>query len=64
MKMASPPNWSLRFLRWFCPPALYESVEGDLLETFDEDVEKNGIRIRQPKIYIQYAPILSAGNHS
>jgi len=24
----------LRFLRWFCPPELYEGIEGDLLEEF------------------------------
>jgi putative ABC transport system permease protein len=33
---------SLRFLRWFCPPALYEGIEGDLLEQYEYDVEQVG----------------------
>jgi putative ABC transport system permease protein len=37
MKMPHP--FALRFLRWFCPTDLYEGIEGDLLERFDEDVE-------------------------
>ncbi|CAD5281449.1 MULTISPECIES: ABC transporter permease [unclassified Imperialibacter] len=32
----------LRFLRWFCPPNLYEGIEGDLLEQFEVDVETLG----------------------
>lgn len=28
----------LRLLKWFCPASLYEGIEGDLLEQFDEDV--------------------------
>lgn len=34
---ASPPGIVLRFLRWFCPPNLYEGIEGDLLEQYDAD---------------------------
>jgi putative ABC transport system permease protein len=36
------PRLSLRFLNWFCPPNLYESIEGDLLEQFEEDVKLVG----------------------
>jgi putative ABC transport system permease protein len=32
----------LRFLGWFCPPALYEGIEGDLLEQFEADVQEVG----------------------
>jgi len=32
----------LRFLRWFCPPSLYEGIEGDLLEQFKVDVKVVG----------------------
>lgn len=35
-------NKWLRFLQFFCPPALYESIEGDLLEEFEEDVKLVG----------------------
>jgi len=34
----------LALLRWFCPPVLYESVEGDLLEQFDADSTLSGKR--------------------
>jgi len=34
----------LRFLEWFCPPALYEGIEGDLLEAYEEDVKDRGKR--------------------
>ncbi len=36
------PKKSLRFLRWFCPPELYESIEGDLLEQLEADRQKLG----------------------
>ncbi|MEM9329102.1 MAG: ABC transporter permease [Bacteroidota bacterium] len=39
-----PPQSLLRFLRWFCPEPLLESIEGDLLEWFDRDVEEVGLR--------------------
>lgn len=32
----------LRFLRWFCPPHLYEGIEGDLLEELESDVKTMG----------------------
>jgi putative ABC transport system permease protein len=32
----------LRFLEWFCPPELYEGIEGDLLEDFERDVKVVG----------------------
>src|SRR5690349_9621552 len=32
----------LRFLEWFCPPGLYEGIEGDLLEEYEEDSKKLG----------------------
>lgn len=36
------PTAALRFLRWFCPPSLYEGIEGDLLEKFEEDCVARG----------------------
>lgn len=32
----------LKFLEWFCPPALYEGIEGDLLEQFENDCKGIG----------------------
>ncbi|WP_276372393.1 ABC transporter permease [Chryseolinea sp. H1M3-3] len=37
-KNIRPPRFALRFLRWFCPGDLYESIEGDLLEEFENDL--------------------------
>ncbi len=37
MSHKDPP--ALRFLSWFCPPGLYEGIEGDLLEKFENDVK-------------------------
>lgn len=44
------PSWSLRFLQWYCPDYLLESIEGDLEEQFDQDVAALGIR----KARLQY----------
>lgn len=41
MKKKAPPKIALRFLEWFCPPGLYEGIEGDLIEQFETD-EANG----------------------
>lgn len=43
-KLRLPPNFALRFLRWFCPAQLLESVEGDLLEQFYSDIAGYGER--------------------
>jgi putative ABC transport system permease protein len=32
-------KYSLRFLRWFCPPQLLEEIEGDLIQKFEKDVK-------------------------
>ncbi len=43
-KNVRPPRFAIRFLRWFCPPNLYESIEGDLLQQFEKDVEEIGAK--------------------
>jgi len=40
MNKTGPPRLALRFLRRFCPPALCESIEGDLIEAFHDDLNK------------------------
>jgi putative ABC transport system permease protein len=32
------------FLKWFCPPSLIESIEGDVRQKFEEDVASVGMR--------------------
>src|SRR5688572_6517207 len=41
--MNSIPRGFIRFLRWICPPNLYEGIEGDVLEQFEHDVKVFGI---------------------
>jgi putative ABC transport system permease protein len=43
-KKPLPPISALRFLEWFCPPKLYEGIEGDLREQFKHDVSTLGQR--------------------
>ncbi len=38
----SPPAFWLSFLRWFCPSKLCESIEGDLVEEFENDAAHMG----------------------
>lgn len=38
-----PPEFWISFLRWFCPPQLYEGIEGDLLEQFERDKADTGV---------------------
>jgi len=40
----NPPKRALRFLEWFCPNFLFEGIEGDLLEQFDDDVAQVGLK--------------------
>jgi len=42
MNEGNPPRQALRFLSWFCPPKLFEGIEGDLREQFAIDVEEFG----------------------
>lgn len=39
---SSPPEFFLRFFRWFCHPKLIGSIEGDLVELYKERVERSG----------------------
>lgn len=39
----SPYRFSQRLFRWFCDPNLHPSIEGDLLELFEEQVKSKGL---------------------
>lgn len=43
---------ALRFLSWFCPPALYEGIEGDLLEQFDQDAHEIGTKAARRQLVL------------
>ncbi|MEP2671413.1 MAG: FtsX-like permease family protein [Cyclobacteriaceae bacterium] len=40
----TPPNWILCFLHWFCPDHLLEEIEGDLVQKFEGDVVRFGLK--------------------
>ena len=42
MNNTKPSRLALRFLAWFCPPSLYEGIEGDLMEQFEADAKLLG----------------------
>ncbi len=49
MEEASPVKPSerlLRFFRWFCDPEIREDLEGDLVELFEERLEKNALKAK------------------
>jgi putative ABC transport system permease protein len=48
-KNHSTDKW-LRFLEWFCPPELYEGIEGDVLQMFEEDKSEMGEKRARRKL--------------
>ncbi len=42
--MSSPPKLPLHFFRWYCHPKLRDSIEGDLMELYEERVKEKGRR--------------------
>lgn len=48
-----PPSWPLRFLRWYCKPALLEEIEGDLCEEFHQRTEARGLSFARWMFFIQ-----------
>ena len=51
-KKPLPPTSAFRFLEWYCPPKLYEGIEGDLREQFDREVPIYGERIARRRLWI------------
>ena len=35
------PKFPFRLLEWFCPPHLYEEIEGDLIQRFNRDISQS-----------------------
>lgn len=40
----TPPGWASKFLAWFCKPDLLETIEGDLEESFEDQLSIKGLR--------------------
>ena len=48
----SPPKLAVKFIEWFCPERLQETIIGDLFEQFDLNLERHtGSRARLLFIY-------------
>ncbi|MEM9722644.1 MAG: permease prefix domain 2-containing transporter, partial [Bacteroidota bacterium] len=46
-----PPQWLLRFFRWFCHPDCLEDIEGDLLERYESRAKE----LSRQKAYRKFA---------
>jgi len=42
--LSQPPAWARKFLYWYCKPELAEEIDGDLMETFKENLKIRGVR--------------------
>ena len=51
-KKPLPPTSALRFVEWFCPPNLFEGIEGDLVEQFQYDVSTHGEQVARRRLWI------------
>lgn len=47
----TPPSLPLQILVWFCPSALYEGIEGDLLEQYENDLNVSGEKKAKLRLY-------------
>jgi putative ABC transport system permease protein len=54
-------NRWLRLLEWCCPPSLYESIEGDLLEQFEEDKKQLGEKKAKTQLAFNVIKFLRPG---
>jgi putative ABC transport system permease protein len=48
-----PPALPLRFFRWFCHPKLRDSIEGDLMELYEEQAKEKRKRKADLKFIIE-----------
>jgi putative ABC transport system permease protein len=55
------PRIALRFLEWFCPPALYEGIEGDLLEEYEIDIKDKGVAKAKLRLVLNVLKFLRPG---
>ncbi|MCG8306533.1 MAG: ABC transporter permease [Cytophagales bacterium] len=44
MPEATPPQWAVRFLEWYCASELLDEIQGDLYEAFYIRAEKHGLQ--------------------
>jgi putative ABC transport system permease protein len=56
-----PPAYAFRLLAWFCPPDLYEGIEGDLLEQFQEDAQLSSSTIARRRFVLNVCRFIRPG---
>ncbi|MCW5911673.1 MAG: ABC transporter permease [Cyclobacteriaceae bacterium] len=49
---STPPQFPLRFFRWYCHPKLRNSIEGDLMELYEERKNKIG-KLKADTLFIK-----------
>ena len=54
-------KWAITLLRWFCPAALFETIEGDLIEQFEADVKQVGEKIERRGLVLNVIKFLRPG---
>ena len=57
----SPPPLFRRFFRWFCDPHLVDSIEGDLLEVYQEAVREKGKRKADLRFMLEVLSLFRPG---
>lgn len=53
-----PPQWALRLFRMFCHPDFVEEIEGDLVEKYQLEVTKRGLKAAQWQFYSEILQLL------
>lgn len=52
MERNTPPQLPLRFFRWFCHPKLRDSIEGDLMELYEERRVRSG-KLKADSLFVK-----------
>jgi putative ABC transport system permease protein len=60
-KQPTPPHLFLRFFRWYCHPELRDSIEGDLMEVYNERAETLGKRRADRKFVFDVLSLFRPG---
>lgn len=58
---SKPPKLLLKFFRWYCHPKLRDSIEGDLIELYEERVKEIGKRKADLKFTIDVLLLFRSG---
>src|SRR5438128_1670919 len=56
-----PPRIFLRFFRWFCHPKLLDHIEGDLLESYNQQLKQKGKRTADARFIIDVLLLFRPG---